>query len=179
MTLMPLSGLRGIAYRSKYSLRVLRGNCKQTDVVWARWRCYTEAYSAGFSLHQIGRFFKRDHTTILYGIRRYMGQPAWHLVKPGERLSLELLMERRQDENLNVLHEQLAQEALRLWDTRKYSTLRIADQLSVTEDAVYNTLSNMKGQRHAAARIGRNVGDNVDRRDGGDAESDARGGTQL
>jgi chromosomal replication initiation ATPase DnaA len=37
---------------------------------FARWRAMRRAHEDGYSLPQIGRAFNRDHTTVIYGLRK-------------------------------------------------------------------------------------------------------------
>lgn len=48
---------------------VLLGDCKRRYIAHARQLVYFVAHSHGFSLLEIGRVMRRDHTTILSGIR--------------------------------------------------------------------------------------------------------------
>lgn len=43
-------------------------------VVAARHRAFFELQQAGFSLTQMGRMFKKDHTTILHGVRKHIAR---------------------------------------------------------------------------------------------------------
>lgn len=62
-----------VAARHGSTIAELRGCSRQRCVAWARQEAFAEIYSLGrFSLPQIGRFFgDRDHTTVLFGIRRH------------------------------------------------------------------------------------------------------------
>lgn len=44
---------------------------RNKEVVAARQWAFFELQAAGFSLTQMGRMFKKDHTTILHGIRKH------------------------------------------------------------------------------------------------------------
>ena len=72
--IMPLNGIRKIAHevsaKSGVNLAELRGLSQSKHFVRARWECFKRARNAGFSLTQIGNFFRRDHTTVLYGLRQ-------------------------------------------------------------------------------------------------------------
>lgn len=45
------------------------GKSRRAELCRIRERIWLRAYEAGFSSVQIGRVFKRDHTSILHGIR--------------------------------------------------------------------------------------------------------------
>ncbi len=64
--------IQGVCARSNITTTLLLGNCRARRLAWPRqeayWRCY---YEAGMSLMEIGRLFKRDHTTVLYGMRAH------------------------------------------------------------------------------------------------------------
>lgn len=47
------------------TLRQLRGECRDGDLVWIRKMVSREARRRKFSFHQIGRALNRDHTTIV------------------------------------------------------------------------------------------------------------------
>ena len=52
----------------------LTGPRRFKALIGPRFTAYFELYQAGYSLKQIGGYFRdRDHTTILHGIRRYEG----------------------------------------------------------------------------------------------------------
>lgn len=159
MSMLPLEGLRGIAHESGYSLKFLRGHHRSPSIVKVRWECYAKAYSLGYSLPEIGRFFNRDHTTVLHGIRRYMGMPA-DAKRKGEKPPSIVPPPRHVDE-LRVLDAYLTKIALKLWNSAGMGTLQIAKRLGVDEAAVYNSLSNERGKRHAE----RSVLDTGERRD--------------
>lgn len=48
----------------------LTGPDRHRPIVRVRWRAMAEMRREGYSLPQIGRALKRDHTTIIYGLRR-------------------------------------------------------------------------------------------------------------
>ena len=43
---------------------------KQQDIVFARWFVFKVARVSGWSLHNIGKVFKKDHGTVLHGINQ-------------------------------------------------------------------------------------------------------------
>ena len=51
----------------------IRGTCQTRDLVLARWDAMHRLHRRGLSLAAIGRLVGRDHTTVLYGLRRYAG----------------------------------------------------------------------------------------------------------
>jgi hypothetical protein len=163
MTLLPLSGLRGIAYATGYSLKALRGSSRSPGITAVRWACYAKAYSLGYSLPQIGKFFGKEHTTVLNGIRRHMGmKPKW---RADFIPQLEtLLMSKNESGHLERLHDQLLREAQLLWKSGCMDTQQIAKRLGVTEASVYNSLCNARGERDAKGRtdVARGQGREVD-----------------
>jgi chromosomal replication initiator protein len=63
-----------VARKHGISLDEIRGMCRERDLCAARWEAWVRCKRLGFSSTRIGRFFgDRDHSTILYGIRRYQG----------------------------------------------------------------------------------------------------------
>lgn len=62
---------RSIAEKHRVTVDEMIGKRRFGHLTAARFEAYAAAYKAGKSLSQIGRFFNRDHTTILNGIRRY------------------------------------------------------------------------------------------------------------
>ena len=42
-----------------------------TEVAHARFAAYDRAHKAGFSLSAIGKYYERDHTTVMHGIKRH------------------------------------------------------------------------------------------------------------
>lgn len=67
-----------VAARYGTSLSALQGCSRQRTVSHPRQEAYAEIYSVGrYSTTQIGRFFgDRDHTTVIYGIRRHRSRLA-------------------------------------------------------------------------------------------------------
>lgn len=55
---------------SGVSLEEMQGRDRRKHIVAARQVCYWQARKSGHSLPEIGRFFNRDHTTVLSGIRK-------------------------------------------------------------------------------------------------------------
>lgn len=49
---------------------LMTGRGRDPKVVRVRQRLFHEFREEGMSLPEIGRFFKRDHTTVLYGIHK-------------------------------------------------------------------------------------------------------------
>lgn len=88
---LPLAGIRLIAYRvsqeTGYTLKELRGKARYAPLVRARWECFVRCRAEGYSMPEIGAFFRRDHTTVLHGLRQ-MGcaptNPDWHRKYPGK-----------------------------------------------------------------------------------------------
>lgn len=55
---------------SGVSIDEMKGRSRNKHTVSARQLCYWQGRKAGLSLPEIGRFFNRDHTTVLSGIRK-------------------------------------------------------------------------------------------------------------
>ncbi|MEM7797770.1 MAG: helix-turn-helix domain-containing protein [Chloroflexota bacterium] len=51
----------------------LRKRCRKDHLVKARFEVFATAFEAGYSMHQIGRAYKMDHSSVLYGIRQHNG----------------------------------------------------------------------------------------------------------
>lgn len=47
----------------------IRGQSRVRPVAWARQSVYYAAHMNGVSLSEIGKYFNRDHTSVLHGIR--------------------------------------------------------------------------------------------------------------
>ena len=67
--------VRQVAEITGVPAEALFGRCRRQPYSRLRQLCYLLAYERGFSLPQIGRAFGRDHTTVLYGIRRMRAKP--------------------------------------------------------------------------------------------------------
>ena len=48
---------------------ILRGPSRLKNDCHARQDAWLEIYHEGYSMPRIGRFFNRDHTTVLHGIK--------------------------------------------------------------------------------------------------------------
>lgn len=72
----PRQLVRGIAERHGLTIDDLTGQSTAKRVVPARWEAMTALRNRGWSLTQIGNYLHRDHTTVLYGLRRHAGLPA-------------------------------------------------------------------------------------------------------
>lgn len=55
---------------SGVSIDEMKGRSRNRQTVDARQLCYWQGRKAGLSLPEIGRFFNRDHTTVLSGLRK-------------------------------------------------------------------------------------------------------------
>lgn len=64
-----------IAKQHQLSLDDLRGPRRYKSIAEARRSAMASIYATGqFSYPQIGQFFNRDHTTVLYAVRRHNGE---------------------------------------------------------------------------------------------------------
>ena len=72
--------MRDIAFRicdeEGLSISELIGRSQERRLAWPRQRFCFEARALGKTLPQIGRFINRDHTTVIYSIRRYKDRCA-------------------------------------------------------------------------------------------------------
>jgi hypothetical protein len=60
-----------VSEETGYTIEELRGRGRDRWLSWSRFECWARIYdTGGISLPQIGRYFDRDHSTILSGIRR-------------------------------------------------------------------------------------------------------------
>lgn len=50
------------------------GRTRFAHIVRARFQCYADLYAMGLTASEIGRVFKRDHSTILHGLKRAENQ---------------------------------------------------------------------------------------------------------
>lgn len=62
---------RAIASKHKVTFEDMIGKRRFKHLAHARFEAYAAAHDSGKTLSQIGRFFDRDHTTIINGIRRH------------------------------------------------------------------------------------------------------------
>lgn len=60
---------RAVAQENEITLDDILGTSRQRAVAWPRQTVMLLASEAGFSNPQIGRFLRRDHTTVLSGVR--------------------------------------------------------------------------------------------------------------
>lgn len=67
-----------VAEQTGFTVEDLRGFRKAKELSEARWAAWTRIYATGrVSYSTIGRFFgDRDHTSILYGVRKYAARVA-------------------------------------------------------------------------------------------------------
>jgi len=64
-----------VAARHRLTLDDLTGPRVARPLVRARWEAMAAIRAqTRFSLPQIGQFFNRDHTTVLAGIRKHLGE---------------------------------------------------------------------------------------------------------
>lgn len=129
-----------VAEREGIGLKQLLGNARYPHFVLARWECYVRCYRLGYSSTQIARFFHKDHTSILHGLDR-MGVAR-------RRTSIPQLA------TMPVLTDQQLARASSLWRAG-YDTTQIADQIGVSEAAVYNSISNSRSKKNVDAGYGR------------------------
>ena len=52
------------------SIKRVMGESRTRADVEARWEIMRRLHDDGFSLSQIGRWIKRDHSTVIHGLRR-------------------------------------------------------------------------------------------------------------
>jgi chromosomal replication initiation ATPase DnaA len=65
--------VRDTADKHNVSYEWVMSNTRKRPVAWARQEAYYRVrMNTNLSLPQIGRFFSRDHTSVLAGIRSYM-----------------------------------------------------------------------------------------------------------
>lgn len=62
---------------------LVAGHCRMKDVVAARYEVFSVLNASGLSIERIGKAFGKDHTTVLYGIRRHRGMSSRE-IKPGK-----------------------------------------------------------------------------------------------
>jgi len=60
-----------IALRHGVTRKDILGRSKADHVVLARHHCFWHFRQQGRSLPQIGRLMRRDHTTVLHGVRKF------------------------------------------------------------------------------------------------------------
>lgn len=62
--------VRMIAFNHGVPISQIMSASREQVTCRARFACYCALRDRGLSLPQIARFFNRDHTTVLYGIKR-------------------------------------------------------------------------------------------------------------
>lgn len=65
------------------SVREMLGTSRRREVAWPRQDAMRLARTAGYSLPRIGRALGRDHSTVLYGVRRSEERMQAALDAPG------------------------------------------------------------------------------------------------
>lgn len=64
--------LADVAAHRGFTVEELRGSSRRWPLVHARWAAMYLMYETGrWTLPQIGGFFRKDHTTVLHGIRKH------------------------------------------------------------------------------------------------------------
>ena len=64
--------LKATAAINSVPVAALIGSARGRQFTVQRWRCfYIGRAELGLSYSQIGRLFRRDHTTVIHGVRRY------------------------------------------------------------------------------------------------------------
>jgi chromosomal replication initiation ATPase DnaA len=75
------------AEKHKVSIVEIRSQKKTRRIIIARWECiYRLKVELKLPLATIGRFMKRDHTTVLHAIREYEKGLRQDSVEPGDGL---------------------------------------------------------------------------------------------
>lgn len=62
-----------IADRHEVELHEVLGLTRRRNVVNARHEAMSALHDQGMTYPQIGRFFGRDHTTVMHGVKRWRG----------------------------------------------------------------------------------------------------------
>lgn len=65
-----------VALGHRISVKSLTGRSRCPDLAHPRQEAMFRMRQAGFSLSQIGRFFRRDHTTVMHGVRAHEARQA-------------------------------------------------------------------------------------------------------
>lgn len=63
-----------VAYETGISVAAMRGPSRKSDIVRARWAAMYAMRQAGHSFPSIGRFFNRDHTSVIHAIKAMEGR---------------------------------------------------------------------------------------------------------
>jgi len=63
--------IAAVAERHGLTSADLIGPCRNSEIVTARCAAMYELRWAGFSLPAIGRFLKKDHSTVMYALRKF------------------------------------------------------------------------------------------------------------
>lgn len=74
-----------ICARRGVSPLLVAGDNRQREIIAARNEIFAALAALGYSRTAIGRAFGKDHTTVMHGIRRHLGEP----VKEARRLAIE------------------------------------------------------------------------------------------
>jgi hypothetical protein len=72
--LLPRCGIKRITQfickRTGYTPEEMRGLSQEPNLVRARWECFFIATKKGYSIHEIGREYNRDPSTVRYGLEK-------------------------------------------------------------------------------------------------------------
>ena len=68
--------LNEVAERHDLAPEAIRGPRRFKRFVIARQEAFAVMHAAGWSYPNIGRFFQRDHTSVLHGVRRHIARWA-------------------------------------------------------------------------------------------------------
>lgn len=60
-----------VALSERVTLREMLSPTQHRSIAWPRQHAMSECRDAGYSYAAIGRFFGRDHTTVIHGVRRH------------------------------------------------------------------------------------------------------------
>lgn len=69
-----------VALKHNIPAPLIASSSREKAVVWARYEALSILHSSGFSYCMLGRIFRKDHTSVRYGILRFLG--LWPTKKP-------------------------------------------------------------------------------------------------
>lgn len=63
--------IEAVAYRHGLGVAEVLSTSRYPDVNRCRWECMAELRAMRFSTPAIGKFLRRDHSSVVYGLRRF------------------------------------------------------------------------------------------------------------
>jgi len=65
--------------RTSVDIRALVGRCRKEGIVWERFAAMSACIACGFMPEEVGRFFKRERTSVIYARQAWRGLTSTNL----------------------------------------------------------------------------------------------------